>query len=467
MASHCFNASVYHIGGVGAGPILTAPDKCYNRPGKMTKIFAKSIATALLVIIALGRAAPALASAEGSTVTLTQCYQWALQRSEDLKSREEDIEQARLRARGAMAGVYPSLAWEFVDIWQDPGGVNKLNAQGFGGFVQREQPEGRFALRQTIFSGFKEFSALAGFKKEGERDTLRLQRARREVFLRTAASFYNVLGRETEAANTTEGLDLAQDRVKELRGFRKLGKARESELFTAQAHAAALRAALRQSQAQIASAREELSFLTGQDLTRRPLGDDLAEAAAPPPVENALAQAQDRADVRAMRADAEAADRRIKYEKGAYLPSLDLLGKYYTRRATFLSAIDWDVTLSLSVPLFQGGRVNAAVDRAKSAKRQSELMLSELQRQIAYEVRRLHGDLTASVEEAQAQEESAQAAQKSYDALREEYKLGLVTNLDVLQALDLLLSQRGARDAARLDVKRLFIQLGVATETLP
>lgn len=413
-----------------------------------------------------GRAS-ADAGADASTVTLRQCYDWALRQSEDLKRREEDVEQARQRARGALAGVYPRLDWEFTEAWQDPDGVRRLEHQGFSGFVQAEQAESHLALNQPLFSGLKEFSALSGFRKEGERDVLRGRRARRELFERTAAAYYAVLGRETEAANTSDGLSLAQDRVKELKGLQRLGKARQSELYTAQAHGAALRAALRKSQAGIASAREALSFLTGQDLARRPLADDLSSRPSPGSLETALAAARERTDISAQRHDVAAAELRVRYELGSYWPTLDLTGRYYTRRATFMKEIDWDAALALRLPLFQGGRVGAAVARARSAQRQSLLVLEELERLVAYQVRRLHAELTAAVEEAQAQEESAEAAQKSYDALREEYQLGLATNLDVLQALDLLQAQRGARDAARLDVKRLTIVLGVATETLP
>lgn len=119
------------------------------------------------------------------------------------------------------------------------------------------------------------------------------------------------------------------------------------------------------------------------------------------------------------------------------------------------------------MPIFAGGRTTADVDRALSGLRQSRLRLELLDRTIAYQVSRLHGEYAASLEEARAQEESARAAQKSYDALREEYSLGLVTNLDVLQALDLLLSQRRERDAARLEVRRRLVRLGTATEELP
>ncbi|MBI3298249.1 MAG: TolC family protein [Elusimicrobia bacterium] len=421
------------------------------------------LAAALFAFTGLARADDAAAAA---TVTLRQCYDWALERSEDLKRRAEDVVQAEQLARGAFAGLTPRVDWQFTQVWQDPEGVRRLEAQGFSGFVQREQAESFFSLNQPVFSGFKEFSALKGFRKQSERDALRVLRAKRELFERAAAAYYAVLGRETEAANTGESLSLAQDRVKELGGLKRLGKARQSEQFTAQAHAAALRAELRRSQARIASAREELSFLTGRDLSKRVLVDELAGRLVPP-LEAALSAARERSDVRAQRDDAAAADLRVRFERGSYWPSVDLAGRYYTRRATFMREIDWDAALSLRLPLFQGARVDAAVKRAQSAHRQSLLVLEELERLAAYQTRRLHGELASSLEAATAQEESAEAARRSYESQREEYTLGLVTNLDVLQALDLLQVQRGARDAARLEVRRLTIGLGVATETLP
>lgn len=421
----------------------------------------------LLAVLPLASFARAQTPPDSSTVTLRQVYGWALARSEDLKSREEDVEQSRLMGRSAEAGLFPKLDWELVDVWQDPAGVRRLDAQGFGGFVQKEQQESRLVARQPLFSGFKEFSAFSGFKRQTERDRLLLQRARRELFATAAASFYDVLDREAAAANAAAGVKLAEDRVKDLRGFLKLGKARESEVFTAQARAAALKAGLRRAQADIASAREELSFLAGRDLSAAPLADDLGEHAELASLTGALAQARERSDVRAMREDVAASEKRVRYERGSYWPSLDLTGKYYTRRATFMKEIKWDVTLNATVPIFQGGRTSADVDRALSGLRQSQLRQEQLDRMIAYQVKRLHGEFTASLEELQAQEESAQAAEKSYGALREEYTLGLVTNLDVLQALDLLLSQRRQRDAARFDVRRRLVSLGTATEALP
>ncbi|MBI3504159.1 MAG: TolC family protein [Proteobacteria bacterium] len=427
----------------------------------------KSGGVSLAVLAALVLCAPAARAQTESTATLRLCYEWALQRSAQLKMRAEDIEQSRQRGRAAIGHAVPRLAWELTDTYSDPSGVRKLQAQGFSGFVEKEQIESKFTARQPIFSGMREFSAFKGFRREEARERFLLERERRELYERTAAAYYAIVGYELERENTRESLELAQDRVKDLKGFLKLGKARESEVFTAQAREAALKAASRRTDGQIAAARVELSFLTGQDLSARQLVDELPERPEAGSLAAAQANARERSDVKARREDAAASALRVLVEKGAYWPTLDALGRYYTKRNTFMKEVHWDAMLALEVPIFQGGRVLAESRRAEAARRQSMLALDEAEREAVSQATRLHGELAASLGELDAEEEAARAAQKSYNALREEYRLGLVTNLDVLQALDQLQAQRAARNAARIKTKRLHVSLGVATETLP
>lgn len=402
-----------------------------------------------------------------SSATLQQCYQWAKARSEALKIRQEDIEQSKARGRAALGGALPNISWKFNDTWQEPQGVEKLESQGFSGFVEKEQAESKFSVEQPLFSGFREYSAWSGFKKERLRNALRLERASQELYEKTASAFYTVLSHQSDAENTQAAWTLAEERVQELRSFLRLGKARESEVFTAQAHAAALKAEIKQIQARIASAREELSFLTGKNISSLLLMDEISH----PPVFESLGQAmiraQGRTDLQAQREDVASKKLRIRYERGLYWPSADITGNYYLQRATFLDEIDWDVVLSLRMPIFQGGTVSAKVREAVSAYRQSLLTLEELERSIIHNVRKLHNELSAAVEETRSLEEAAEAAEKSYNALKKEYKLGLVTNLEVLEALDLLQSQKRASDTTRWKTKLLYIQLQVATEALP
>jgi outer membrane protein len=400
------------------------------------------------------------------TVTLHQCYAWALTRNEDLKIRREDIQQSQSRARAALGGALPTIDWQFTDTWQDPSGVNTLNQQGFGGFVEKDQVDSKFSLRQPLFSGLRESSAYQGFKRETRRNAFLLDRASIDLYARTSDAFYDVVDNESNRTNTMASFNLAEDQVKVLKNYLRLGKSRESEVYTAEAHAAALRAEVDQIDAQIHTAREELSYLTGHDLSANPLVDEIPDTPTYGSLDAALTKAGNRSDLRAQKEDVEAKKLQVRYEKGFYWPTSDVTGNYYTRRAVYLSPIDWDVIFSLRVPLFQGGSISAQVRQAESAYEQSLLTLQQMERSIYYSIRKTYGELTATLREVKSLDEAARAAHQSYDALRKEYKLGLVTNLDVLQALDLLQSQRRARDTARLKAKKLFIQLNVALESM-
>ncbi len=408
--------------------------------------------------------APASVRAE---VTLKQCFEWAQASSESLQQRQEDITQSKARARATLGGVYPRLGWEFSQTWQDPKGVDTLQSRGFSGFVQKSQTESRFTLSQPIFSGLKEFSAWKGLGRESERDTLRLKRAAAELYELTAASFYATLADENERANTQTALQLAQDRVKELSGFFRLGKARESEVFAAKARAAGLRGTMEQVQARIRASREELSRLAHRDLSALTLKDEVEFPPQPGAVEESLAKVGDRSDVRAQKEDVEGRKWRVRYERGSYWPGVDLSGNYYTRRATFLEEIKWDVRLGVRVPIYAGGTTAANVRGAQSALRQSSAMLAELEQRVGSEVRTLHRDVLGAVEEAKALDDAAQAAKSGYDAITKEYKLGLATNLEVLSALDALQLQTSARDAAHYKAKSLYLRLLVALERVP
>lgn len=410
--------------------------------------------------------APAFA-AEGGNVTLRQCYEWARAQDEGLKSRREDVVQSQARARAAIGSALPDVSWEMTRTHQDPDGVEELESKGFAGFVEQDQTESKFSAKQPLFSGLREFSARSGFKRQSAADAMRLERAELELFQRTSEAFYGVLEEESAGANTRDALLLSEDRVKDLQRFKRLGKSRESEVFTAQARASALKAQSRRLESRVASAREDLSVLTGQDLSTRKLSDDAPAAPRIPSLQDALSAARQRSDLRALAEEEAAARLRVRYARGSYWPSADLTGNYYTKRPAFMDAISWDVIFSVRVPLFRGGASFARTDEALSALRQASFRREEAERQVASRVRRLHAELSAAVQESEALEDAASAAQKSYDALQSEYRLGLVTNLEVLAALDTLLEQTSARDAARLKVKRLAVQLGVAMEKMP
>jgi outer membrane protein len=158
---------------------------------------------------------------------------------------------------------------------------------------------------------------------------------------------------------------------------------------------------------------------------------------------------------------------RVRYQKGFFWPTLDLSGNYYTRRPSLYEGVDWDVMFLAHVPLFQGGQVKAGVDEALSKYKQARFGLDMLLRQALRDVRKIHNELSTTVDEAASLKEAYETSQKSYDFQLREYRLGLVTNLEVIEALNTLQDQKEAFDDARLAAKELLIRLKIETEVLP
>lgn len=401
--------------------------------------------------------------AHGAEANLRRCYAWALENHEGLARQRETIAQSQARGRVALAGALPSVSWDWRGTRQDTQGLQN----NFGGFIEKNQVESMFTVDQSIYHGFREWSARAGFKKEAARDQLLLKRAEILLFAEVAGLYYNVVALQNAVADTDSARRLAESRVQDLNDFFRLGKARASELHSAESQAARLRAEVTRLKGRLRGARSELAFLTQRPLGDAVLPDDLNADPGEQPVEKFLAAARHRSDLEAQRRDAEGREHQLRYERADRYPTLGLTGHWYTRRATLFEPIDWDVTLSLRAPLYQGGRTVGTVAEVRSQKKQSELTLRELARRIDTDVRRAHDDWVDAEAEIADLRAARRAAEASHTAQVREYRLGLVTNLDVLMALQTLLDAKRALDDARIESRRRYVALLVAAEVLP
>ncbi len=426
---------------------------------KQTNPFvATSLSLALTLWAGVGSAEPS-----SEPVILNQCYTLALAQSETFRNLREDITRSQARARASLGGAFPQVHWNWGETWQDGSG---MGGNSVGGFLEKNQVESKFTLEQTLFSGLKEFSAWSGFQKQEARDRWTLRQAELQLFDLVAGGFYDVFGLESALENSETSVALALDRTKELKSFLRLGKSREGEVFSAESQVAALNAIRVRLRGQIRVARENLSFLLGQEIGSTPLADSL-DGTTSQSLPAFLSQAEQRPDLEAQRQEVLAQILRVRYEKGSFWPTANLRGNYYTQRPAFFEPIDWDLLLSLSVPLYQGGTVSARVKEARSGLEQAEQTLAQLERQVRTDVKKSFESWTASREEAKALEEAYEAARKSYEAQRREYRLGLVTNLDVLNAMNLMQAAKRAWIDARVEVKRRQVALIVSTGVLP
>ena len=132
-----------------------------------------------------------------------------------------------------------------------------------------------------------------------------------------------------------------------------------------------------------------------------------------------------------------------------------------------LENVDWDVQLALTIPLYAGGSLQSRVREAVSQSTQAELGASQARRQAEQEIRSVYQSVTFDRSRLEALEKATEAARKNYEVQRHDYRLGLVTNLDVLQAMTVFQENQRALDRARYTAKLDYLLLEAAAVRRP
>ena len=394
------------------------------------------------------------AMAEEPLLTLADCYALALKRSETIAIQQELIKENEGRFLQALSGALPRASFEMSKKRQD--------GSGDSAFTLRDIPERKFVFSQPLFSGFKEFAAMAGARAERRQRYHEKARAEQLLFVDVSDAFYLLREQREDLATLEATRSTLLGRIDELGQRQRLGRSRPSEVVSAEAQLHRVEAEIELARNQETTARELLEFLTG----RAPI-EGVAEADdAPPPLASEheyVAKADLRPDVQAAEEAWRVAGKEVRAAQADFLPDVDLESNYYTKRVGSASGVDWDVLLMVDVPIFQGGETLGAVKTAASQARQAKLLFEQTQREAALEIQQTYANLQAALARQAVLAKALQASEDNYRLQLEDYRLSLVNNLDVLQTLQEL--QDARRDAlhAAYDVRRFHRKLQAAT----
>lgn len=411
-----------------------------------------------LLVVAIFGSGPVLADDNGRALSLDDIFAAALRRSEVIATQGELIRQAEEHYRQASGALLPTLSGMAAYTWQDtpPPGVNVTPTN------LSRQPFAKLAATQPLFRGFREFAGLRQTKALVTAQSDDYQNARVLLFKDVVQNYYNVLSIEKDLINLDEEIRQNVDREKDIRDRVRIGRSRPAELLNVQATISTLRAQVEQLNGQLQVARETFAFLTGLDAAT-PLRDSETMADSIDPLDAYLANIDKRPDVQGNQKRLAAAQENVKVAEGAHLPSVDLSGNYYLDRPGYLKDINWDVTLALTVPIYAGGTLQSKTREAVSQRTQAELSLSQVRRQAEQEIRSLYQSVLLDRAQLDALDKATDAARRSFEAQSHEYRLGLVANIDVLQALTAFQENQRALDRARFTLKTDYLRLQAAT----
>lgn len=381
------------------------------------------------------------AAIETDSFSLEECYRLALIQSETVAIQKEAISRATAQIFNAASQGLGNVDFVITKALQE----NKAVPSGgsFGStFVDPDKQESKFEISQPLFQGFKAIGALTGAGSYRREQTEAWIRAKELLYTDVARAFYNVLRYEKEIQINRGIHELLGKRIQELEEREKIGRSRLSEVINAETSMKVLEADLAAAQGALATARYLLEFLTGTDMEGRKLEEETVEEVSSRTLAEHLKSAATRSDVKAAEQAVKTAWRGILVAQSGFWPTLSIAHNQYMRREGFMASMDWDTLFKFDLPLFSGGETVGQVKDSIGILKQKKLYFSLAKRQAELEIKQSYQIWVSAKETNALLKEAVRKAEKNYEIQSEEYTRSLVSNLDVLAALESLHNTR-------------------------
>jgi outer membrane protein len=179
--------------------------------------------------------------------------------------------------------------------------------------------------------------------------------------------------------------------------------------------------------------------------------------------EQALAQSVDSLpQLVSLRAKLEAAKLQLTSAKAALLPNLNAAaGIGYGSRSAFASEWqqDWNVGVNLSVPIYQGGYLLAAVETAKASVDQAKATLDVNVQGVQSAVDQAYYGKTEASERIAATQKLIESSQQSLELAQERFATGAAASLEVTDAELVLANAKSSHAQALYDYRAAHAKL--------
>lgn len=376
-------------------------------------------------------------------------------------ARGQAVREARGRYRQAVGAVIPHVSYDFSYVHQ---GITP--GASFPSYIAfPESTVSKLSLTQPLFSGFREYAGIAAARRERLQRVQEETRARQTLLADVTDAFFTLIETRQIQRILADIHAAIQERVTYLQDRVRVGRARRTEVAGAQVLLFQNEAQLEAMKAQELDARKQLEYVTGigaigelDDTT--PLPQLAGEKAY-------TGRAFFRPDVIAASHALEIARRQIVVARGGFWPSVNFTGNYYLRRTGQFVGIDWDTTMVLELPLLPVVQTLGAVQEAAAKAEEARLAYDLLRRNVLIDIQTAYADAAAANAQQAAYARALAAAEENYTLEIADYRLNLVSNLEVLTAIQSLQNARQSSVHALYNAKRAYWRLRVAAGEAP
>lgn len=412
-------------------------------------------------------------SIQGEALTLADCYQLALRQSELIAINSDMIKEADARFIQALSIVLPNVSFISVDNQEEAGPPAITGSSSTTSVFESQEPTTssvrRFNAKQTLFKGFKALSAIRGSKYDKSQRIDEKIRAEQLLLVDVSNAFYLLIEKRQDLVALSRIRLALAERVKELRSRERLGRSRPSEIVNAKTQLYTVESTIQVVMNQEILALQLLEFLVGRTINHVEDSYDIPTTLMD--VDYYVAKSDCRPDVLAAKYAALLAREEARMIDSDFLPTATFEANGYTQRTGFYKGVDWDVSLRVDVPIFDGGLTLGRSQQYALKADEKNLEFKRKRRRAPYDIKDAYVSLKTALQIQESLRKAYTTARQNYRLQKKDYLRSLVNNLDVLAAIQTLQDAQRNYIHALYEAKRLYWQLRVAagegiTETL-
>lgn len=418
-------------------------------------------------------------------LSLEEAMRLARERQATVQAAKAEEEAAAQRVNQAKGFRLPSLRFDEVFIRTDSPAeafALKLNQErfSFASFMTTDpnRPKkldttiSRFELQLPVYTGGELSSRIAQAQRFAESKTLARQWAERQAALAAAEAYVMLAQAQEYVALLQKARDTVAAHVALAKAYVDQGMLVEAEYLRAQVELSRLEDLLAQAKGQEEVAQANLAFRLGLEQTERFEIKPLALPAGPADgLEEYLATAEARPDVRGAEAMVKAAELEAQVKKAAFLPKAGIVARADWVDDTLFGTHGDSTTVMAVVGanLFAGGSDRAAVAAARAEARAGGEQVRFARQGVALEVRQAYVEAQVAVARVATARKALQAAAEVERVTTERFRQGVVKMIDLLDAdtarREAETRELVARAEAHLALLRLAVKAGREPES--
>lgn len=331
-------------------------------------------------------------------------------------------------------------------------------------------------LQQPIFTGFQLENSAKAAKESAKATAYDTKADRSDLKVRIATAYWNVYAALQAEKVMQENLSRTQSHYEQAQNMMNQGMLTQSDVLSAKVQVSNSELSLLDAENNVKLAIVSLNNVLGvplntqYEITSTPQTGDTTL----PDLNELLRTAiKDRPELRSMNLRAEAAWAAVAAAWGAYLPQISVVGDFYYQRPNqrIQPPVDafrstWDAGVVLSLPLWNWGETQDKVDQAQAQHEQADLAVKQMADAVYLDVTQSYLNFKQARDRIVVAGETVKDAEESYRISDQKFRVGLVTNTDLMDAEMALLQAKLYYTQALTGLEIARINLDKATGQL-